>query len=156
MAKCPIEDTKCAKDCAKTCDGKDYSLDGPTPSELKRTLPKLNRKTFNFQKTQKLNETLPKLNKKRHKLNKKRPKLNKKPPKLNKKPATANRKMEKIPIHGADFSYQMPVDASAPIVANDMNFITGMNCPCFAKCNKMEGRRKDTCEVDCDKECSSK
>ena len=80
-------------------------------------------KTFNFQKTQKLNETLPKLNKKRHKLNKKRPKLNKKPLKLNKKPATpatANRKMkvnagskssgaEKIPIHGADFSYQMPV-----------------------------------------------
>ena len=36
-----------------------------------------------------------------------------------------------------------------------MNFETGMNCPCLAKCSQMENeKKKNKCENDCDKECS--
>jgi len=60
---------------------------------------------------------------------------------------------EDIQIHGKDFSAQIPVDASVPIVFNDENFETGMNCPCFANCDQMGGDRKRDCEKDCAKNC---
>ena len=36
-----------------------------------------------------------------------------------------------------------------------MHFNSGMNCPCFAKCNQMGNeKKKNKCENDCDKECN--
>merc|ERR1712179_694108 len=56
---------------------------------------------------------------------------------------------------GNDFSAQIPVDASEPIELTEENFATGMNCPCFAKCDKMGGSEKKDCETDCANTCNN-
>ena len=33
--------------------------------------------------------------------------------------------------------------------------MTGMNCPCFAKCDRMRGRKRRHCETDCDNTCQN-
>jgi len=144
MAKCKIKDTKCAKDCAKTCEkARDYALNG-------QKVPKMNRKRTM------LNKKLPEFNKKLHKLNRKLPKLDKKV-KVDAASNSSGADYGEIPILGDDFkSFQIPVYGDEPINANEENFKTGMNCPCLAKCDKMtEKKKKNQCEIDCDKECQS-
>merc|ERR1711934_1322326 len=62
-----------------------------------------------------------------------------------------------IPDLGADFkSAYVPVDASVPIILNEDNFQTGMNCPCFAlrKCDEKKRKSKrEKCVADCAKSC---
>jgi len=176
LQKCKIEDTKCAKDCNKKCEsqlGKDYALTGQKPSKLNKKHSKLDKKPS------KLDNKPSKLNKKPSKGNRKPSKLNRKPSKLNRKSfhyqkTLNNRELPKlnktsggadygdspvgeIPDLGTDFkSAYVPVDASVPIILNENNFETGMNCPCFAlrKCDEKKRKSKrEKCVADCAKSC---
>merc|ERR1711990_1291324 len=123
MAKCKIKETKCAKDCAKTCEkARDYALNGQKVPKMNRKLPKLDKKV-----------------------------------KVNAASNSSGVDYGEIPILGDDFkSFQIPVYGDEPINANEENFKTGMNCPCLAKCDKMtQKKKKNQCEIDCDKECQS-
>merc|ERR1712179_309253 len=60
------------------------------------------------------------------------------------------------PKQGEDFSAQLLPFDNEPVVLNDDQIKTGMNCPCLAKCDSKKGSSKTKCEEECAATCQNK